>query len=127
MNEELSDEGKKLWDMLSNDDFAKNLKVKKKKERSPKLLENYNIRIALKKLQQNSKTVVREAEEEIQKLTKEEKYYAAYGFKVAHLVHSNLIERIQRILENKEPFDFEINLDDDNDDPPESISEVFIR
>jgi hypothetical protein len=120
----------RMWDNLNSDEFAKELvlptKRKKRNAVDPKLSDLVSIRIELRKMIQNSKWVVAEAAKDIEQFTKEEKYFCANQSKVAHLIHTNFIERMQKILQGKAAFDYEIELDDE-DEPPDSGPVIHLK
>src|SRR5688572_18605159 len=105
---ELTDEGKKLWDtIMAKGMLAKGkstLPSKKKPEFNPYKIEGgllktelYFVRTQLRKLIENSKRVVRDCENIILSIKTQEEYLTCDA-KIAQYIHSNLIIRLQNIL-----------------------------
>lgn len=122
--EQLSPEGKELWDSMMSDDFdaAEMLQeVKTKATRRSKLMfpevqtqiktitiendETQRIRLELRRLIQNSKMVVQECEALQIIFTNKEQYFKANECKVAGLCHRNLMARLERILDGGTAFE----------------------
>jgi len=71
------------------------------------------LRKQLKKMIQNSNMVTKDCRDQIDAYTKIEQYFASEA-KVALTCHTNLIERLNRILDGKEAFDFKIPLPEED-------------
>ena len=102
--DELSEEGMRLWEKLGDTDFLNNPTKNRWNKRNSEVKDR--LRSILETLVENSRMVVDQCLVDIKEMTKQEKYFAANQSKVAHLCHSNFIERLQRILDDKEPFEF---------------------
>jgi hypothetical protein len=121
--DELSDEGKRLWDEMvegAEKRLSKSTQTKVEKRIQHVIVETdetQRLRLELRKLQQNSRIVVKECEELIQVYTKKEEYFKANECKVAVLCHKNFIGRIERVLKGLTAFEKDIKLDEeDNSD-----------
>lgn len=138
--EELSPEGKRLWDemmgvALEDKEFTKTVndiaaRKKSKEDKQVQVIESEEIqrmRLELRKLQQNSRIVVKECEELQQTFTKKEQYFKANECRVAVMCHNNFIERIDRILKGTTAFEGKVNdkLTQDLSGSNE-LSEIFI-
>lgn len=128
--DELNEEGRKLWEQLADDGFAKGLKVPtRKKAVTPAVARGVtadNMRLEIRKLQQNSIQVVREAKVAMEQYTKQERYFCANECKTAVYIHSNFVVRLQRILEGLPAFDHQVDLPEDYGPPGEDLI-VFVR
>lgn len=106
MSEELDENSRKMWEMLADDEFVATGVVKNRKKLSK---QEYNIRTQIRKLQKNSEIVVKECTELIEEYKNKECYFKANEARVAAMIHSNFIERLQLILDGVSIFN---NIDD---------------
>lgn len=137
--EELSEEGKELWDKMMGEisDIETKQKVRVKTRRqypltpdevfSPAITkvdteETKRIRLELKKLQQNSRIVIADCQEQQELYVKREEYFKANECRVATLCHTNFIHRLQRILDGLTAFERDIELTDEG-----TSNTLFVR
>ena len=106
----LSKEGEELWDNMDNPDYIEKLtnpepKVKKTRKVNSKMTE----RILL--LQENSLKVQQSCARLVKIETDNENYFKAHEAKVAFFCHKNFYDRLQRILDDKDPIEEVVNND----------------
>lgn len=116
--EELSEEGKVLWDRMMNGFYEEEVVVAKREKVVKQIVkvdteETQRLRLELKKLQQNSRIVIADCEKRQKAHIKREEYFSANECRVAALCHTNFIERIQRVLSGMTAFERDFNLTED--------------
>lgn len=118
--EELSDEGKKLWDRMMNEfdsevETEAIIKEKKVVRQVVKVdtAETIRLRLELRKLHQNSRIVIADCEQKQKVYIKRNEYFKANECRVAAICHRNLISRIDRILDGLTAFENDFNLTED--------------
>lgn len=121
VEEELADEGKKMWSNISNyEKLANGKSLLGRPKPLPKVnmfeVELIFVRTEIRRMIRNSERVIQDCEEIIRKLRTKEEYFSSEA-KVAMQVHKNLIERLKRILESQNAFDHHIYVDDEPDRP----------
>lgn len=133
--EELSEEGKELWDsMMAGDIDAEAIianierpNVQRVTRRVKEVIvetdESQRIRLEMRRMIQNSKVVVAECEQLMKEYVKKEQYFKANEARVAALCHKNFIERLQRILDGQSAFDKDIPLPDTTN----TTNTIFVR
>lgn len=125
--EELSDEGKALWDKMMGEEHEEEVvvEVARKKTVIREVVveseESQRIRLEIKKMQQNSRIVIEDCKKQQKLYIKREEYFKANECRVVILCHTNLIERLQRILDGKTAFEKDFDLDENN------TSSIFVR
>lgn len=116
--EELTEEGRKMWENIANfEKLSQGMSILAP-ERLKKLklnmfeIELMFIRTEVRKMIKNSQRVIEECEEIIKKCKTKEEYFKCEA-RVAKTIHTNLIERLQRILDLNEAFDHKIFVDEE--------------
>lgn len=117
IDRELTDEGKKIWENLSSYmvlEAGGSVLPKQARPRKIKLsiseLENEFFKLEIKRLIRNSKMVIEDCEAILERCSTMHEYIANDA-KVAKTVHTNLIERLKRVLDLIPAFDHEIIVD----------------
>lgn len=132
--EDLTPEGLEMWRMIQasngNADFVVEMmeeKTARKTRRTRPMTvapvvepqpEVQRMRIELRRLQQNSRIVVKECEDMMKVFLEKEQYFKLNEARVAKTIHTNLIERLDRILNGGSAFDHVDHLDQ---------STIFVR
>lgn len=116
---ELTPESKQMFDNIEKyQRLTLGLSVlpEEKKPRKPRItqcdVELNFIKIQVAKLIKNSEIVIIGCDKIIAKYSTIEEYLASDA-KIAKYCHTNLIERLERILDGKEALDYEVKLDDE--------------
>jgi hypothetical protein len=119
LNEELTPEGAQMFENIEKYqrlNLGLSVLPEEKKPRKPRItqcdVELNAIKIQIAKLIKNSEMVIKNCDKIIAKYTTMEEYLASDA-KVAKLCHTNLIERLERILDGREALDYEVKLDDE--------------
>lgn len=113
--DELTEEGKLLWDKMMgqfNEEYNELAEVATVKSKTTRVIkevivetdESNRLRMDIKKLMQNSQMVIAECEKDLKMYTKKEQYFKANECRVAILCHTNLITRLQNILDGMPIF-----------------------
>lgn len=124
--EELSDEGKQLWDKMMGEEVEEVVVQTTQRKTVIKEVvvesdESMRMRLEIKKMQQNSRIVIEDCKKQQKLYIKREEYFKANECRVVILCHTNLIERLQRILDGKTAFEKDFDLDENN------TSSIFVR
>lgn len=118
---ELTEEGLRMWNNLSNyQKLAVGITLmpepKKRKARThPTEIELGFLRLEIKKMIKNSQMVVEDCNKLITACSNMEEYLSCDA-KVAKMIHTNLIDRLTRVLNGGEAFDHEVKLDPEEEE-----------
>lgn len=114
--EELTPEGQELWNNIESIMRLNKGKSLLPKKRLPKIDLNeialMCIRTEIRKMIRNSELVIEQCDQVIATYKTKEEYYTSDA-KVAKRLHTNLIERLKRVLNYKPAFDHQILVDDE--------------
>lgn len=104
---QLTDEGSRMWSNLTayvEADKNKEDLQPKKLEIDPYKIEHDYLRLEIRKMIENSKMVIQDCNNIIIACLTKEEYYASEA-RIAKTIHTNLIGRLQRILDGQGNFD----------------------
>jgi len=115
---ELTEEGKKMWQNIMdygtiiNGNPLETPRKPRKVKISVEKIENDFYRLEIRRMIHNSKLVIQDCDRILQKCENIQDYISSDA-KVAKTIHSNLINRLEKILKFSPAFEHEITLPDE--------------